>query len=114
MATRPGARTRQGGAATRPAAPMPDGYDLLIDPEHQRLVTQVDGIAEKQGQTAVILERLTNYFQDHDRRIQALEAQPAQQRASVFSDRQLLFMFGSFIVSLTALIASLAPHLSFR
>lgn len=55
---------------------MPHGttrYDLLLDPEHQRLVQQVEDIADKTAQTAVVLERLTNFWQDNDRRLTALE-----------------------------------------
>lgn len=56
-------------------------FDLLLDAEHQRLIEQVegiadkvDGVADKTAQVAVVLERLTNFFQDHDRRLTALEA----------------------------------------
>lgn len=78
------------------------------DTDYSRLVEQVDGIAAKQNDTAVILERLKNYLADHDRRIGALENQPASSRAAVNVYAQVAIA----AMAAAALLMSIMTHVS--
>ncbi len=56
---------------------------------------------------SLTLARLSDRLDEHDRRIEALEAQPATARANNLSDRAQSIMLGSLLVSLLALLVSI-------
>lgn len=76
---------------------------------------QLDESAEKQAQTAVILERLSNRLDEHDRRINALETAPQQRRQDAYQRRGLtLNELYVLVTALGVLFAILSPHLGWH
>lgn len=69
--------------------------------------------AEKHAQTAVILERLTNRLDEHDRRIKALESAPGAQARARDVREGLTIQTAVFIVmALTLLWSGIGAHVT--
>lgn len=64
--------------------------------------------------TALILERLTNRFDEHDRRINALEERPREAREARLGERNLTAQLWLVGCGLLTVLAYLLPHLSFH
>jgi hypothetical protein len=76
---------------------------------------QISEQAEDQQRTAIILERLTNRLDEHDRRIKALEDEPGRRRSEAITRRGLSlqeFYIALLVVGL--LLSFLTPHLSWH
>lgn len=69
---------------------------------------RVDDTERNQQQAAIILERLTNRLDEHDRRITALEEAPTVGRGLTL---QTLSTIGLFLAMAVTLVA---PHVSFH
>lgn len=78
------------------------------------VMSQLGEIADKQESAALILERLTNRFDEHDRRITALEGLPARQQSTLFGVTGLGINAVFAVIALVSLAISLGSHLSFH
>lgn len=100
--------------AARPARPG-GGGDTWEQDWRADVMRQLSESATSHQQTAVILERLSNRFDEHDRRIEALEQAPAQRRGDAYTRRGLTIQELYVAVTTLAVIAAmLAPHLAWR
>ena len=70
--------------------------------------------SETLARTAVALERLSNRWDEHDRRIEALESQPANARANISSYGAVSIMAVTGLIALLSLIITLTAHLSYH
>jgi porphobilinogen deaminase len=75
---------------------------------------QLDESAVAHQQAAVILERLSNRLDEHDRRIATLESRPDRDRQTLLGVGNLSANALYVVVALVALALSLAPHLTFH
>lgn len=76
------------------------------------VMRQLRESGEALQQTAVSLERLNGRLDEHDRRISALESQPAQVRAKVSSYGAFSVNVALAVIALLALTVSLASHIT--
>jgi hypothetical protein len=75
------------------------------------VMRQLQESSDAARQAAVINERTMGILNEHDRRITALEAQPAQQRQQLTLD----FRMWSLIISVAAFVAAiLHPSITFH
>lgn len=75
------------------------------------VMSQLGEMVEKQESTAVILERLSNLYVSHDKRIEALEEQPAKKQAAFLGVTGLsinAIWAGMSIISFIVVVVS--PH----
>ena len=76
---------------------------------------QINEQAEDQQRTAIILERLTNRLDEHDRRIKALEDEPRQRRSEALARRGVSLQEVYLVLLGVGLVLSiLTPHLALR
>ena len=118
----------QQGSQTRKAAAMaganlpplpPTAADTSAARLYDEWRREVNGWREdtdrSQQATAIILERLTNRLDEHDRRIIALERAPTEQRANNATKRGLTLQeIYVMLTGLGVLAAILQPHLVWR
>lgn len=107
-------RTRHATSGASAANSTPLSGDRLFDEWRGDVNRQLDASATAQNQVALILERLTNRLDEHDRRIKALEDAPIVQRraADSQSNRQAQW-FMAACGALTVLAYAL-PHLHWQ
>ena len=103
------------GRAAHPSANAPASAAAAWEQEWRADVTrQLDDSAEKHEKAGVILERLTNRLDEHDRRISALEERPQQAREARLGERNLTAQLWLVGCGLLTVLAYLLPHLSFH
>lgn len=75
------------------------------------VMSQLGEIADKQESTAVILERLNNFYVNHDNRIKALEEQPAKSQAKFLGITGVsINALWAAISIISFLVVVVAPH----